>query len=159
MPKTYTQETKFYKILNNNMNHHGFQYKEGLNEDTKPFELERKCSGGLYFSDLDHIAEFFDFGSYIAKVIIPADAMCIQVSESEWKADKIILFDIKPLKQWEMWQDKNFCLHAVKHYAHNLQYVEPEMQTEEMCRAALEQDNSVCVRQHMSCRFDIWFQD
>jgi hypothetical protein len=80
------------------MKHHGFQYKEGLNEDTKPFKPETECGYGLYFADLDNIAKFLDFGSLIAKVTIPEDAQYAQELTDKWKANKIILSDIKQLK-------------------------------------------------------------
>ena len=40
----------FYKILREDLTHHGFSYQPGLNVETKPFEPCTRCFGGLYFS-------------------------------------------------------------------------------------------------------------
>ena len=39
-----------FKLLNSNLTHHGFTYKEGLNVLTEPFNTEKECgAGGLYY--------------------------------------------------------------------------------------------------------------
>ena len=38
------------KVLNEQMNHWGFQYNMGLNADTNKFEADHKSIGGLYFT-------------------------------------------------------------------------------------------------------------
>lgn len=40
------KETKFYKFLNDDLTHHNFQYKIGLNIDIKPFNPTYLCSNG-----------------------------------------------------------------------------------------------------------------
>jgi len=37
----------FYKFLNNDLTHHGFTYKLGLNIDTKQFMPYDTCSDGM----------------------------------------------------------------------------------------------------------------
>ncbi len=164
MPRIRLQQTKFYKILDERMTHHRFRYKEGLNEDTKLFKPKSRCRGGLYFTDLQNIVKFLEFGSLIAKVTIPEDALCIQESNDKWKANKIILSDIKRLEDWEMWQNPDFCLAAVQQNEEAFKYVQaldeevfhlkckidkispalyhvrPEDQTEAICLNAVEKD-------------------
>jgi len=84
---------KYYKILNKEENHHGFQYKTGLNIDTIKFNPVGSCEeGGLYFSRKDIFA-FLDCGSCLRKVTLPKDAKVYKDPKSpeKWKADKIIL--------------------------------------------------------------------
>ena len=58
--------TTYYKITNKNECHHGFQYVNGLNIDTNKFQEKGSCcSGGLYFTDKEHILEFWKFGKYM----------------------------------------------------------------------------------------------
>jgi hypothetical protein len=53
----------YYKILSKNLIHRGFQYKEGLNIDTKPFDPSiDSLTSGLYFTDLYNIFYFMDYG-------------------------------------------------------------------------------------------------
>jgi len=59
---------KYYKIFNENDNHKGFQYVDGLNIDSIPFndDPNQSCvEGGFYFSDVEHICEFLEYGNYI----------------------------------------------------------------------------------------------
>lgn len=38
----------YFKILNEDLTHHGYTYKEGLNVDIKPFDPEPNRNGGLF---------------------------------------------------------------------------------------------------------------
>jgi hypothetical protein len=60
---------KFYKILREDLTHHGFKYQLGLNIDTVPFNPTGECRpGGLYYTDIDHIFRYSKYGSLIAEV-------------------------------------------------------------------------------------------
>ena len=64
----------YYKVLNKEMNHNGYQYKlDEKNDLDKEFDKSSKiCSdGGLYFTDLENIYKFFRFGDNIVEVEIP----------------------------------------------------------------------------------------
>ena len=75
--------TMYYKILNQTMNHHGFQYKEGVNVDIIPFHPSGECqAGGLYFTDWNHIHEYISYGTLLADVSIPDDALVYQETTS-----------------------------------------------------------------------------
>ena len=85
----------YYKVLREDLNHNGFQYKENaLNVDTEEFNPHGSCeSGGLYFSRKDILA-FLNYGPWICKVTLPKDARIHKDTNShpeKWKADKIIL--------------------------------------------------------------------
>jgi hypothetical protein len=87
------QSRKLYKLFNKDENHHGFQYKTGLNIDTIPFNPKGKCQpGGLYFSDcfniLNHLCYYNIY--WIAEILLPDDVR-VYIEDDKYKADKIIL--------------------------------------------------------------------
>ena len=83
----------YYKVTNKDECHNGFQYSTGLNIDVNPFQETGSCvKGGLYFTTLEHITYFFDYGIYVREVTIPEDAKMVEDPEGDkWRADKIIL--------------------------------------------------------------------
>lgn len=91
----------FYKVLKDNLTHHNFQYKEGLNVDTLPFNPKGECtSGGLYYTDKPNVINWalsLDC-SLIADVTIPEDAKVYkEICGTKWKADRLILSNIRPI--------------------------------------------------------------
>lgn len=128
----------FYKILREDLTHHGFSYQHGLNVDTKPFEPCARCFGGLYFSDLDHITQYLEYGDLVARVTVPPNAHFIQEQPGKFKADRVILSDLQPWRTWDIWNDATFVKHAVQQDAMVLEHV--QHQTPELCLAAVQQD-------------------
>ena len=52
----------YFKITNQEENHNGLQYQNGLVEDILPFNDnpdDSCCKGGIYFSEVKHIFKFF----------------------------------------------------------------------------------------------------
>ncbi len=96
----------YFKIFNEEDNHHGFQYKDGLNVDTNPFDAHGSCvPGGLYFTTIDYICDFFKYGDYIRVVEVPEDAQMVQdPSNYKWRADKLFLHPRKALSDVETWK-------------------------------------------------------
>jgi len=133
-----TELGPFYKILREDLTHHGFTYQPGLNVDTKPFEPCARCFGGLYFSDLEHIARYLEYGDLVARVTVPPDAHFIQEKPGKFKADRVILSDLQPWRDWDLWNDATFVEHAVQQDAMVLEHV--QHQTPELCLAAVQQD-------------------
>ena len=93
----------YYKILPEDLNCKGFQYQEGLNIDTKEI-TPYKCDNGLHFSDAKHILHFYNYGSIIAEVELPEDAVVYHF-DNKSKADKIILKNLRPLWNIETMED------------------------------------------------------
>jgi len=133
-----TEFGPFYKILQTNLTHHKFTYQLGLNVDTQPFEPDARCSGGLYFSDLEHIVEYLEYGDMVARVAVPPEACWIQEAPGKFKADRIILSDLQPWKDWDLWNDAAFALRAVSFQALYLKHVKD--QTFELCLAAVQRN-------------------
>ena len=132
----------YYKILNKDLCHNGFQYKLGLNEDILPFNPSGSCrSGGLYFTDLDNVVKFLSYGCYIAEVSLPDGEEIYKDPEgNKYKARRITIDKYCPTKEWKMWEDKEFCLAAVQQDGRALQYVKE--QTPEICLAAVQKNGS-----------------
>jgi len=91
--KSLLNKKKLYKILSENEIHNNFQYKEGLNIDSVKFNPEGSCEpGGLYFSDVEHILGFIEYGPFIREVTIPQRVQVYKDPEgNKYKAHKIIL--------------------------------------------------------------------
>ena len=131
------KDTEFYKILQDNLTHYGFTYRQGLNIDTNKFNPFRKCQfGGLYFTTIDHILSFSNYGNKISLVRIPDDAN-VYAEKYKFKADKIILSNITYLSDFHKFSDASFCKMAVQHIIDALKYV--KKQTEELCKLAVQQ--------------------
>ncbi|UFX99757.1 ankyrin repeat protein [Megavirus baoshan] len=94
-------EDIYYKILGANFNQKGYQYHKGLNVLDKPFENNGSCvPGGLYFTNIENIFKFINYGVYLVKVTIPEDAQMVKDPDNDkWRADKIIISDEKDLRE------------------------------------------------------------
>lgn len=83
----------YYKVINEELKHHDLKYKKGLVIDPVPFNDDPEVScvpGGIYFTDMEHITEFFNYGYWIYEVTIPDDAKVIE-NGIKWRADRVIL--------------------------------------------------------------------
>ncbi|ANB50965.1 hypothetical protein [Powai lake megavirus] len=91
----------YCKVLSSNFNQKGYQYNEGLNVLDKPFESTGSCvPGGLYFTNIENIFKFINYGIYLVKVTVPVDAQIVKDPDNDkWRADKIIISDKKDLRQ------------------------------------------------------------
>jgi hypothetical protein len=85
----------FFKITNAKENHNGFQYVDGLNILDKEFEENGHCvNGGLYFTDIEHIFDFLDYGIHLREIILPINDpnfKCVKDEANKWRANMIIL--------------------------------------------------------------------
>jgi hypothetical protein len=111
----------FCKITNENENHNGFQYVDGLNILDKPFQ-DQECGscvpGGLYYTDKANLHYFYEYGVWIRIVSTPEDAKVVEDPISfggrKWRTDKIILHDKYPL--YDLGTIKKFNLKITKEY-------------------------------------------
>ena len=130
------QNITYYKVVRDDLTHHGFTYKLGLNVDTLYFNPSGSCRpGGLYFTDIDNLGTFFDFGNLIAFIKIPIDAQVYsEPCGSKWKANRIIIEKFVTIDSY--WHNYKFCIKAVKHDGFALQYV--KNQSPELCLVAVK---------------------
>lgn len=97
------QPVRYFKLLNADLKHFEFQYVEGLNVLIEPFRPGDACqSGGLYFTDFEHIGKFVDANhAWIAPVTIPPGATVYhEPCETKWKSDRIVLGPKRPFKEF-----------------------------------------------------------
>ena len=150
-----TKGKTFIKILNKKQNHNGFQYKLGLNVDSKPFNPIGTClSGGLYFSEAKNFLLFYHCGESMWRIIIPNDSK-VYVEENKFKADKFVLDekcfieDFSFLNDQISWGNKGLlfsfynnqtpkmCIESVKQNSCALEFVKE--QSPEICMEAVKQ--------------------
>ncbi len=129
---------QYYKILNDEMKHHEFQYKLGLNIDTSDFD-DKECGKGLHFCKKEDVGLWLSYGSKLAFITIPETAKVCHFKNKS-KANSIFIEKVINLKDWNEWENENFCLEAVKQNGKALYYV--ENQTEEICLEAVKQNGN-----------------
>lgn len=102
----------YYKLTNKREKHYDFQYKNGLNILTQPFNDNPNDScieGGFYFSDAKNIFNFLDFSSYyLRKIKLPTSdpdfKMVRDPLEDKWRCNKIILGERLKLSDPEVYK-------------------------------------------------------
>lgn len=131
---------QWYKILNRKWNHHGFQYKLGLNIDTVPFYPYGRCfPGGLYYTNKENLHKFLEYGCYIANIKIPPGARVYQEpSGDKWKADKIEIVSVEVYGKHPLFQDIDWVKEAIKKYDLVLAFINKP--SEELCKFAIDLD-------------------
>ncbi len=82
----------YYKIIGNNFG--SFPYKLGLNrlaDNNEIFNPSPECGpGGLYFCNIEHIFEWFEYGDTVCELSIPTGAQVVAVGD-KFKADSIYI--------------------------------------------------------------------
>lgn len=132
----------YIKLTNECCSHNNFQYEEGLNTDTKEFDITGSCNEtGLHFSDYNNLVKWLHYGNnnhmhYIWDVSIPDDALVIFTKEAV-KCNKFILSNKRSI-----WDNNDMCMEIVKKEGLFLHYV--TNQTEEICIEAIKQ-NSISI--------------
>lgn len=68
----------------------GFQYRDGMNVDILFSESGPSRSGGLWFTTVKYIGEFYHFGEYIRKIEVPSGVRAVQDGK-KFRVDKLFL--------------------------------------------------------------------
>ena len=88
----------YFKILNQSRKHYNHQYIDGLN--VLSGELNENpnhtcCKGGFYFTTLEHIHEFYDYGCDLVEIFLPTNdpefKMVKDPEGNKWRSNKVIL--------------------------------------------------------------------
>lgn len=119
---------QFVKILPIDMKCREMQYKVGENIDSNKFNPNGSCQkGGLYFTTLQYMPLYIEYGTLIADVSIDdQENNPIYYEPFKAKAHKITLSNIRELKDHPCWKDKNFCHIALKVNYQIMPYVKYE---------------------------------
>ena len=99
---------KYYKFTNKDECHHGFQYKDGLNEDHLPFnETDSCCPGGLYFSDAENILQFIKNRSHWIREVTPDTEKMVRDPDNDpikWRSKSLDCQPRKSLSDIDTWK-------------------------------------------------------
>jgi hypothetical protein len=116
----------FYKITNEEENHHGFQYRDGLNILKKPFNSDPNlscCSGGFYFTNIKNIFQFVEYGCNVREITLPLSDPGFKIVKDpqgdKWRANKIILgkkYDLWIIETLKMLVEKGADIHITGDY-------------------------------------------
>jgi len=152
---------KWVKLTKENERHNGFQFKTGLNVDTKEFEAEVDCNNGLFFCRDTDMGRWALGHTFIRDVTIPDDSphtIVVNNSRHKAKVHALVLGEKR-----DLWTDDNcrtmvkedgyelyclpfakrtheLCLFAVQRNGHALKDVPPEKLTHELCSLAVHQN-------------------
>ena len=109
LPKIPDRRKTYYKITNQEENHCGLQYRDGLIVGHQKFNNNPKDScvkGGIYFTTKEHLHKFFNYGCWIRPIKIPSDAKVIlDLIGNKYRADKLFF---KPRKSFNFYFDELF---------------------------------------------------
>jgi len=140
-PRVQYTPDSLVKVLARDLKHLGFQYKEGLNIDDKPFDRKPTCGiGGLYFCTFRRVHNWVCKGPNIADVSVPAAVNgkrnpVVDVDNEKSKAHAIILSNICKFEDHPAWDDPVFCSAMVSEQPCYLKYA--KHQTQRMCENAV----------------------
>jgi hypothetical protein len=85
---------EFIKLTNEKENHNGFQFVDGINEDTNTFDTSYPCSkGGIYFCYKHNVQQWTNNDvemKYVRYVTIPDDAK-VYYENDKFKTNKLVL--------------------------------------------------------------------
>ena len=148
--------------------HNSFKFKDGLNEDDRPFQTEYECcGGGFYFCEEKDVPQWIGLYhdvAYVREVTVPENTPLFKETNNKWKAPRIFLHPREPIGEWlvrrpalaivaltvdgyttldlipEHLRTPELCLAAVKHSGFTLGLTPETLRTVEMCTAAVSEN-------------------
>ncbi len=115
--------TKYFKVLADDLIHHGYKYKLGLNVDTLPFNPNDSCGpGGLYYTTEEQVLSYSDYGSLIAEVE-PMGQTYKDPECDKWKTDQLYVKSIVPISTWLSGKSRKFQYIMVKRDPSSIRYI------------------------------------
>ena len=115
--------TKYFKVLADDLIHHGYKYKLGLNIDILPFNAKDSCGpGGLYYTTEENVLLFSEYGSLIAEVE-PMGQIYEGPEGGKWKTDQLYVKSIVPITTWLSSKSRKFQYSMVKQDPNNIRYI------------------------------------
>lgn len=127
---------KLYKLVHDDHKHHNFKYKLGLNIDTLKFDPSGECSGGgLYFTTLEYLFDYYLFHYFVYEIEIPNDSK-VYIEEKKFKSNKIILKNKKNISDFFDGLDEKTIIQIIKNNGLLLKYI--KNQTNKICLEAVK---------------------
>lgn len=91
------------KILSENMNMRGFQYKIGMNEDINPLEREGGCKAGLHFCLVQDVCEYLGYGTKLVLLSVPDDEE-VYVDAGKFRTHRLEIEKVMSLNEVPTWE-------------------------------------------------------
>ena len=93
---------KLYKVMNQEENHYGLQYRTGVNRDILPFNPSGSCkAGGIYYADENHICEFLGMGCWVREVtLLPESRVYADPNGNKYKTDVMSMGERVAISKW-----------------------------------------------------------
>lgn len=91
------------KIMSENMVMKGFQYKIGMNEDTKPLAVKGRCKTGLHFCCINHILNYLGYGINLVVVRV-SDEENVYVDNRKFRTHRLEVRQVMPLYEAATWE-------------------------------------------------------
>lgn len=160
-------KTQFFRIMNPDLVHHGFQWRLGENVDSQLFMPTGTCKkGGLYFTTFRRLMDFFVISTvklldhWLAEVWVAPDEPVWSEEDKKWKAHKVTVMsltrigDLDEVTRLNMfWNDpidvpqEKLWSYTLKWHPASLAMLEPEKETDELVMTALTRSSAAlqCV--------------
>ena len=91
------------KVVTEDLNMRGFQYRLGMNEDTQPLATEGSCEAGLHFAEIGNICDFLNYGTKLAIVSVP-DEEPVYVDDGKLRSHRLLIESVMDLWAIDTWQ-------------------------------------------------------
>ena len=117
--KTSSGKDNYIKILNEQENHHNFQYQEGLNI-CPDFEKGVECANGFHFTDTQNFSRWLEYGSHYRKVTYIRD-METGTCKTKYKCSSFVLGPRKEVSELLVTEEQQ--LDAVTQNGRSIQYI------------------------------------
>ena len=140
---TPPRRQRFVKLTNKRCIHRDVAYHEGLVTLKEKFDPLTEHGSGLFFTREEHLQHWI-MGAmkgedgimyYIWDVELPTDAKMVQVSDTCYKTDQIIIRNRR-----EIWQSPLYCAQILRTFGFLLEYVDPRLKTIDLCSIAVAQN-------------------
>lgn len=90
----------YFKFFPENLIVKGFQYKLGNNKDIHSFNKSQECGkGGLYYTDIQNIMRYEDFGKMIGVIEIPEGVPIVKLGY-KYKSPEINIIALYDYKEF-----------------------------------------------------------
>ncbi len=106
---------KYYKLTNRECCHNGFQYKEGINTDTRAWNTGECLPGGIYIVRREHFTDWISYRDdlYYVWDAEPVGSLVCEQPDNKVKCHSVRLWNCRPITEMEELQTEEGRLAAV----------------------------------------------
>src|SRR5579862_8275445 len=121
---SHKQSQKYYKFTNKECKHNEFQYREGLNTDTKPWNTDECSEGGLYIVPVEYWYEWITYRDdlYYVWDAQPISDLINYESNHKVKCHQIELSNCRRIEEMDEWKSESDQLAVVRKHGRITKY-------------------------------------